>query len=53
MVFDPGGCLDRLRGCSFLEGWHALLSGWVRLDAAMVFEAGAFLPHGKLEHYFG
>ena len=43
LVFDPGGCCSgRLRSCPFLGGRHALLSGWVRLDTAMVSEARAF-----------
>ena len=33
LVFDPGGCSGRLRGCPFLGGWRALLRGEVRLDA--------------------
>ena len=50
-MFDAGGCLCRLRGCPFLGGRHALLSGWVRLDVAMVSEAGAFLVVGGLEYH--
>ena len=41
-MFDPGGCLGRLRGCSSMGGRHALLHGEVRLDAVMVSEFGAF-----------
>ena len=51
-MLDPGGCTSRLRGCPFLGGRHALRIGWVRLNAAMVAEAGAFLVHGRVEHYF-
>ena len=43
MVYNPGGCAGHLRGCPFLEGRYALGRGWVRLDAAMVSETGAFL----------
>ena len=32
MVLDLGGCSGRLRGCPFLRGLHAMLSGWVRLN---------------------
>ena len=32
-MFDPGGCTGRLRACSFLGGWRALLYGEIRLDA--------------------
>ena len=52
MVFDPGSCLGRLRGCPFLGGRHVLLSGWVCLDAAMVSQAGAFCGAEEVEHYF-
>ena len=51
-MFDPGGCTDRLRGCPFLGGWHALRIGWTHSDAAMVAEAGAFLVQGGVEHHF-
>ena len=52
LVFDPDCWPGHLRGCPFLGGRHALLSGYVRLDAAMVTEAEAFLVHGGLEHHF-
>ena len=53
LMFDPGGCSGcLLRSCPFLEGQHALLSGWVCLNAAMASEAGALLVHEGLEHYF-
>ena len=41
-MFDPGGCIGRLRGCPFLGGRHVLRNEWIRLDAAVVAEAGAF-----------
>ena len=41
LMFNPGGCTGRLRGCLFLRGRHVLLSGWVPLDAAMGSEARA------------
>ena len=40
---DPSGYSSRLRDGPFLGGRRALLRGGVRLDAAMVPEAGAFL----------
>ena len=52
VVADPGGCSGHLRGCPFMGGPHALLSGWVRLYAAMVSEAEELLAHGGLEHHF-
>ena len=51
-MFDPGGYSGCLRGSPFLGGQHALLSELVRLDAAMVAEAGAVLVHEGLEHNF-
>ena len=52
LVFDPGGCIGRLRGCQFLGGWHALQIGWDHLDAAIVAEAGGCLVHRGVEHHF-
>ena len=52
LVFDPGGCSGRLRGCPFLRGWHVLLRGGFVWDAAMVSEAGAFLLSVGLQHHF-
>ena len=46
LVFDPGGCTDRLRACPFLGGRRALLRGRFVWDAAMVSEAEAFLLVG-------
>ena len=48
LVSKPGGCTGHLRGYPFLGGRHALRRGWVRLDAAMVSKAGAFLVDGGL-----
>ena len=52
LAFDSGGCTGRLRGCRVLGGWHALRRGWVRLDAEMASEAGAFLVGGGPVHGF-
>ena len=43
LMFDLGGCSDCLRGCPFLGGRYALLSGRVCLYAALVSEARVFL----------
>ena len=47
-MFDLDGCKGYLRDCPFLGGRHELRRGWVRLDAVMVSEAGAFLVGGGL-----
>ena len=39
MVFDPGGCLSRLRGCLFMRGRCVLLCKGFVWDAEMVFGA--------------
>ena len=51
LMFDPGGCAGRLRGCPFLGKRYAFPIGWACSDAARVAEAGAFLVHRRVDHF--
>ena len=53
LVFDPGGCTSQST-CLPVAGRVARVALWggVRLDAAMVSEAGAFLVGSRLVHHF-
>ena len=52
MVFDPGGCSSRLRGCSFLGGRCALLRGGFVWDDVMVLGARAcFAERRSIPHH--
>ena len=49
LVFDPGGCSGRLRGCPFLGGRLALLRGGFVWNAEIVFVARAcFVERGTV-----
>ena len=41
-MFDPGGCIDRLRACSFLGGGVRCFERRVSFGRRMEPEAGAF-----------
>ena len=51
-MFDPSGCLSRLRGCPCLEERRALLRRGFVCDSAIRSEAGAFLVDGGFQHNY-
>ena len=51
-MFNPDDCTGRLPAHFWESGAPCFVGGDFRLDAAMLYEAGAFLVHGGLEHNF-